>query len=125
MVLDPVPPFKTDAAVAEARDHHGVLDRNGALIIVAVQRPGLHLALVQFAAVQQPVKRVQIVITGSADLAQRRFQVFRAIEPHGAGERKGCGRVQSVISIPSAGISQPAPSAMARSPESCSKTWLE
>ena len=52
MILQSVPPFAPDAAVAEARDHHGILDRNGALVIVAVQRPGLHLSLVQLAAVQ-------------------------------------------------------------------------
>src|SRR5439155_7198125 len=52
VVFDPMPPFAPDAAVAETRDHHGILDRNGALVIVAVQRPSLHLSLVQLAAMQ-------------------------------------------------------------------------
>ena len=91
MVLDPVPPFEPDAAVAEARDHHGVLDRNRALVIIAVQRPGLHLSLVQLAAVQQPVKRMQIVIARRADLAQRRFQFL------GAVQRRACPSEKAVI----------------------------
>src|SRR5258708_39687858 len=125
MIFNAMPPFEANAAVAEPRDHHRILDRYRALVIIAVQRPGLHLALVQLAAMQQPMKRMQVVIARRADLAQRRFQVLGAFKPHGSGERKGCGRVQGLISVPSAGICQPAPSAMARSLESCSKTRLE
>src|SRR3954464_13462951 len=130
MVLDAVPPFQPDGAVAEARDHHRVLDRNRALVIVAVQRPGLHLSLVQFAAVQQAVKRMQIVIARRTDLAQRRFQFFGAFQGRGSTEREGCHpvqghRVQSTISVPSAGICQPARSAILRSGESRSSAGLE
>src|SRR5437016_2606373 len=59
MVFNPVPPFLPDAAIAETRDHDGVLQRDGALVIVAVQRPGLHLALVELAAMQETMKRMQ------------------------------------------------------------------
>src|SRR6476661_4583787 len=52
MILDPMPPFETDAAIAKARDHYRIFDRDCALVIIAVQRPGLHLSLVQLAAVQ-------------------------------------------------------------------------
>jgi hypothetical protein len=86
VILYPVPPFATYATIAETRDHHGILDRYRALVKVAVQRPGLHLPLVQLAAVQQPVKRVQIVIARGADLAQRRFQVLSAVQPGSATE---------------------------------------
>ena len=79
MIFDPVPPFLPDAAVAEARDHDGVLDRYGALVIIAVKRPRLHLSLVQLAAVQQPMKRMQVVIARRADLAERGFQFFGAV----------------------------------------------
>src|SRR5258705_1356140 len=108
MILDPMPPFEPDAAIAEARDHHGVLDRYRALVIIAVQRPGLHLALVQFAAMQQPVKRMQIVIAGGTDVAQRRLQLVGIVERCALAERKGRHPVQghgvhSVISVPSAG----------------------
>src|SRR5882762_3880348 len=130
MVLDPVPPFKPDAAVAEARDHHRVLDRNGALVIIAVQRPGLHLSLVQFAAVQQPVERMQIVIARGADMAERSFQFLGAVQGRAATARDGghfvpWSDVHSVISVPSAGICQPACSAIVRSAESRSSAGLE
>src|SRR4030088_2380733 len=122
MIFYSVPPLQPDAAVAEARDHHRVLDRNGALVIIAVQRPGLHLSLVELAAMQQTVKRMQVMVTRGADPAQRRFQLFGAPERRIAAEREDCHpvqghRVQSVISVPSAGICQPARSAMLRSGE--------
>src|ERR1700722_3185616 len=130
MVFYPVPPFEPDAAVAEARDHDGVLDRNGALVIITVQRPGLHLALVQLAAVQQAVKRMQAVIARRADVAECGFKVFGACQRGASTKRKGCHGVQTIgvqstISIPSVGICQPACSAVLRSAESRSNTGLE
>src|ERR1700709_586473 len=67
VILNAMPPFETDIAVAKTRDHHRILDRNGALVVVAVQRPGLHLSLIELAAVQQPMKRMQVMIAGRAD----------------------------------------------------------
>src|SRR6202051_1763667 len=132
MVLDPMPPFHPDAAVAEPRDHHGVLERNGALVIVTIQRPGLHLSLVELAAMQQPVKRMQIVIAHGTDMAECCFQFFGAIERRAATEREGGHPVRglgvdvhSVISMPSAGICQPARSTLLRSGEACSSAGLE
>ena len=80
MVLDTMPPFQADFTVAKARDHHRILDRDRGLVIVAVQRPGLHLALVELAAVQQPMERMQAVIAGGADMAQRGLQLFGVLE---------------------------------------------
>src|SRR5207302_2878228 len=125
MVLDPMPPFAPDAAIAEARDHHGILDRNCALVIVAVQRPGLHLSLVQLATVQQPVKRMQVVIARRADLSERGFQFLRAFQRRAGTEREGAHDVHSVISVPSAGICQPARSAILRSGEPRNSAGLE
>src|SRR5215510_12767932 len=122
MILDAVPPFQPRGAVAEARDHHRVLDRDRALVIVPVQRPGLHLALVQLAAVQEFMKRMQAVIARRADMAQRRFEFLGIIEPDVLADRKR-GHVSqrrgvhSTISVPSAGICQPACSAALRSGE--------
>src|SRR3954452_22079362 len=59
MIFDPVPPFLTDGAVSETRDHDRILDWYRALIKVAVQRPRLYLSLVQLAAVQQSMERMQ------------------------------------------------------------------
>src|SRR5258705_12961983 len=59
------------------------------------------------------MERMQIVIADSPDLAQRRFQVLGAIERHAVTERKSshavqAHRVQSTISVPSAGEFPPA-----------------
>ncbi len=61
MVLDPVPPFEPDVAVAKREITTASLIGIVLWLIVAIQRPGLYLPLVQLAAVQQPVKRMQIV----------------------------------------------------------------
>src|ERR1700733_4936595 len=132
MVFDPVPPFHADVAVAKARDHHRILDRDRALVIVAVERPGLHLSLVELAAVQQPVKGMQAVIARLSDGTERGFQLSGAVQRGFAAERKRghpCEfrrlGTQSVISVPSAGICHPARSAALRSSESCSKAGFE
>src|SRR5438552_297588 len=140
VVLDPVPPFLPDAAVAKARDHDRILDRDRALVIVAVERPGLHLALVQFAAVQEAMERMQAVIARGADLAQRRLQLAGIVERDALAERigrhvlvfralvfhalAGYG-VQSTISVPSVANCQPARSASSRSGDAGSSAGLE
>src|ERR1700759_185104 len=116
MILDAMAPFHPDLAVAEARDHHRILQRNGRLVVVAVQRPRLHLALVELAAVQQAMERMQAVIARGADLAQRRLELGGAVERYALADRarrhSGCGHyIHSTISVPSAPICQPAPSA--------------
>src|SRR5882672_4206186 len=130
MVLDPVPPFHPYGAVAEARDHDRVLERDRALIIIAVQRPGLHLALVQLAAMQQPMERMQAVITRRPDLAQGCFQFAGAVQRYALADRQGCHsvgghHVHSTISVPSEGICQPAASAILRSADPRNKAGLE
>src|SRR5258708_28461548 len=62
---------------------------------------------------------MQIVIAGGPDLAQRCFQLGGAVERRARTEREGCHpvqgyRVQSTISIPSAGICHPPRSAILR-----------
>src|SRR5262249_40757131 len=112
----------------EARDHHGVFDRDRALVIIAVQRPGLHLTLVELAAVQQAVERMQAVIAGGADVAQRCLEFRGIIERHALADRIGAylgDDVHNSISVPSAGICQPAFSAILRSAEPCSSAGLE
>ena len=70
-------PFAARRLILAARDQARVLDRDHGLIIVAVERPGLDLALAAFAAVQQLVERMQPVIAPRADVAQRGFQLLR------------------------------------------------
>ena len=76
VVIDqPRAPFAADRRIVATRDQARVLDRDHRLVIVAVERPGLDLALGAFAAVQQLVERMQPVIAPRADVAQRRFQL--------------------------------------------------
>ena len=76
VVIDqPRAPFAPDRRIVAARDQARVLDRDHRLVVVAVQRPGLDLALGAFAAVQQLMERMQAVIAPRADVAQRRFQL--------------------------------------------------
>src|SRR3569833_849901 len=135
MIFDSVAPFLADGPVPETRDHDRVLDRYRALIKVAVQRPRLDLSLVQLAAVQQPMERMQVVVAHRADMAQRRFQFLGVSQRRAVAARKGGHsimgkyfrghRFQSVISVPSAAICHPARSAISRSSESCSSAGLE
>src|SRR5262249_27929097 len=130
VILDAMPPFDSRGAVAETRDHNRVLDRNRALVIVPVQRPGLHLTLVELAAVQKPMERMQAVIACRADPAQRRFELARIVEGNPLADRIGGHGVRghdvhSTISVPSAGICQPARSAILRSCELFSSAGFE
>ena len=77
--------LRPDAAqlgIEEARHERRILDRNAALIIVAVERPGLNLALGELAVAHQRVKRVPVVVTFGADLAQPGFEVLTAVSGH-------------------------------------------
>src|SRR5262249_31648962 len=95
------------------RQDGGVLHRDDRLVEIAVQRPGLDLAAVQLAAMQQGMERVQIVVTLRADGAQSGFQLFRA---HQLGH--------SEILMPSSATSQPCAAASACSGEPSSSTGL-
>ncbi len=80
--------------------------RDHGLVIVAVERPGLDLALGAFAAVQQLVERMQAVIAPRADVAQRGFQFVARVR-----------QIHSTISMPSSATSKPAASTLRRSGE--------
>src|ERR1700739_1639656 len=69
-------PFPPRRGILAARDQARVLERDHRLVIIAIKRPGLHLALAALAAVQKRMKRMQPVITPRADVAQRRLELF-------------------------------------------------
>jgi hypothetical protein len=87
VILDAVPPFDPCGAVAEPGDHHRVLERDRALVEIAVQRPGLHLSLVELSAMQQPVEWMQIVIARGADVAEHRFELIGVVEHDALADR--------------------------------------
>src|SRR5262249_22181163 len=95
------------------RDQACILERDAALIVEAVEHPGLQLALVQLALVQQAMERVLAVIAFLADLAQTPLEFFRT-------QQLG----HSVISRPSWAAYQPASAMAARSGESASRMGL-
>ena len=64
--------------IVAARDQARVLHRDHRLIIVAVERPGLHLAFGALAAVQERVERMQTMIAPRADIAQSRLEFLAA-----------------------------------------------
>src|SRR5262245_30831931 len=79
---------------------------------------------------EQAMERMQTVIAGGADVAQRGLQVLGGIEGHALADRIGGhgseGRgVHSTISVPSAGICQPACSSALRSAEPIRSAGLE
>src|SRR6201995_5145633 len=76
------------------------------------------------------MERMQAVIAGGADVAQRGFEFRGTVERHVLADRIGADcilseDVQSSISVPSAGICQPAFSAILRSAEPRSSAGLE
>jgi hypothetical protein len=70
-------PFAAQIGGRQARQQGRVLHRDLTLIIVAVQRPGLHLAAIQLAPVKQLMEGMQAVVTLRADTAQCLFQLVR------------------------------------------------
>src|SRR2546423_15016416 len=75
------------------------------------------------------MERMQIVIAGSPDLPERRFQFLGTVQRRAITERKGrhpaqAHRVQSTISVPSAGVWEPARSPALRSAESFSSAGV-
>src|SRR5271166_3299722 len=107
MVDEPAAPLAPQRRVVATRDQACVLHRDLRLVIVAVERPGLDLALAAFAAVQQRMEWMQAMVSPLPYVAQRQFEII--------------GRHQlalhSTISIPSSATSQPLPSTCRRSGE--------
>ena len=114
MIEDAMRPLAPQLPVGDARDQGGVLARHGGLVAVAVERPRLHLPLVELTAMQQRVERVQIVIAHRADGANLGFQLSWGQQ---AGHR--------LSSMPSKATSQPWRFTSARSGERSRSTGLE
>ena len=83
VVLDAVSPFDPCGAVAEAGDHHRILERDRALVIIAVQRPGPDLHAVQPALLQADLERMLVVVALRADGASIYRNVDASLETSG------------------------------------------
>ncbi len=75
MIDQAAPPFAANGCIIATRDQARILHRDHGLIVIAIERPGLHLAFAARAAVQEFVERVQAVIAPCADVAQPRFEL--------------------------------------------------
>ena len=62
MIEDALAPGDTKRRIFAAREDGRVLNRNTALIVVAIERPGLQLAAGEFSIVHQQMKWVLVVI---------------------------------------------------------------
>ena len=70
-------PFAPHLAVFHLGHKRGVFARDDRLIIIAIQRPRLHLPLRKPAAMQKLMERVQIVIAPRAGLPERLLKLLR------------------------------------------------
>ena len=80
-----VHPFAPQVAIVRPAHQGGVLARHGRLVAVAVERPGLHLAFVELAAVEEAMEGMLVVVALGANLTDGRFQRGRA---HGAAHSR-------------------------------------
>ena len=123
VIVDAMDPFAAQLAIMHAADEGGVLARHRLLIAIAVERPGLHLALVELAAVQQLMKRMLVVIALGADGADR------GLEFGGRPERRkvvrGAASFIARTSMPSSPIVQPAARGARARSNAASSTGLE
>ena len=70
MIDDALAPGAAKRRISPAREDDRILDRNDALVVVAVQRPGLKLSAAEAAFVHHQVKRMLVVIALFANGAQ-------------------------------------------------------
>ena len=78
VVHDAVQPLAPQFAIVATAHERGVLPWHGRLVAVAIQRPGLHLALIQLAAMKKLMKGVFVVVLRGADCAQLRLEFVGA-----------------------------------------------
>jgi hypothetical protein len=85
VVFQAAAPFAPQVGGGQAREQGRVLPRDARLVVVAVERPGLHLPLGQAAVVQQPVEGVEDVVALLPHGAQARFQLVGREQRRHAG----------------------------------------
>ena len=101
VVDDALAPRAPKRRIFAAREDDGILDGNNALVVIAVERPGLKLAVGQLAFVHHQMERMPVMVSLGADCLQPAFKLS------GRQQFLFLHFNQSVISIPSQATSQP------------------
>ena len=99
MVEDALAPGEAEGGIFAAREDRGVFDGNAALVVVAIQGPGLKLAARELAFVHQHVKWVLVVIALFADGVKSGDEVGFREQRQERVDRLGLAHIAS--SIPS------------------------
>src|SRR6056297_128832 len=111
VVFHPGPPGAAQGGIFDTAHEGGVLHGDRMLVIIPIDHPGPDLIGAASSIMQQRVKRMQIMISFSADLAEPGFEIL-------------AGLGHATISIPSCPIIHPAARACAFSVESGRRTGL-
>ena len=114
MILDALAPLPPILGIGHPGQDRRILDRDHRLIIIAVERPGLHLFIGALTAVQAALKPMQVMVALGTDLAQPGLELAVA--------QLGSGVLTAYTSIPSKPTSHPARSTLTRSVESSIRT---
>src|SRR3569623_1544585 len=129
MIENAMGPLAAQFAIVGTADQRGVLPRNGRLIAVAVQRPGLDLPLIQLAPMEHVMKRVQVMIALRTHGPDCFFEFGRRHRRLIAATLScfllKADRVHRRTSMPSKPTSQPDASTTLRASEFSSRMGLE
>src|ERR1039458_53609 len=77
VIFDAAAPRAPEVRRRQACQQRRVLRRNAALVIITIERPGLHLAAIELTTVQQAMEWMQDVVARGADVPQFGFKLVR------------------------------------------------
>src|ERR1700691_1798508 len=70
-------PYTTKLRAVASRENDGIFDRDDALVVIAIERPGLQLSAIQLSFMHHEVEGMPMVITLFAHLPQPGLQLLR------------------------------------------------
>src|SRR5215472_7966451 len=106
MVHNALTPGAAEFRILAAREDDRIFDRNPALIVVAIERPRLHLPAAQLSLVHHQMKRMLMVISFFSHGAQAHPQLFRSQNRWVVGGYRSTRHPSSAISQPAARTSR-------------------
>ena len=77
VINDALSPCSPESGIVTLGQQQSVLDRNAALVIITIERPGLHLAAIELTTMQQAMEWMQDVVARGADVPQFGFKLVR------------------------------------------------